>query len=127
VNSKLRPRLTESKKKAPSSILFESRDPFPNTRTGHVGLLSHSVLVMSSTTSSPPAATGSDDGSNDGGSGPTSSPLLFFVALGFGVVFTNLWYVRLCYLYTMIQLVNGEKGSLSASSIASDITSGTGS
>jgi hypothetical protein len=24
-------------------------------------------------------------------SGPTSSPLLFFVALGFGVVFTNLW------------------------------------
>jgi len=22
---------------------------------------------------------------------PTSSPLLFFVALGFGVVFTNLW------------------------------------
>jgi hypothetical protein len=27
-----------------------------------------------------------------GGNGPTSSPLLFFVALGFGVVFTNLWY-----------------------------------
>ncbi|MCJ1284987.1 hypothetical protein MMC26_004324 [Xylographa opegraphella] len=25
-------------------------------------------------------------------SGPQSSPLLFFVALGFGVVFTNLWY-----------------------------------
>ncbi|OCK77422.1 hypothetical protein K432DRAFT_283966, partial [Lepidopterella palustris CBS 459.81] len=27
-------------------------------------------------------------------SGPTSSPLLFFVALGFGVVFTNLWHVN---------------------------------
>jgi hypothetical protein len=29
--------------------------------------------------------------SNNNNSGPTSSPLLFFVALGFGVVFTNLW------------------------------------
>lgn len=32
--------------------------------------------------------------------GNTQSPLLFFVALGFGVVFTNLWYA-LC-LYTHI-------------------------
>ncbi|KAL3448870.1 hypothetical protein BJX65DRAFT_273469 [Aspergillus insuetus] len=57
---------------------------------------------MSSTTSSSPAATGSDEGSNDGGSGPTSSPLLFFVALGFGVVFTNLWIivgVKYCFRY----------------------------
>lgn len=30
--------------------------------------------------------------SNNSANGPTSSPLLFFVALGFGVVFTNLWY-----------------------------------
>jgi hypothetical protein len=30
---------------------------------------------------------------NSGNSGSgTQSPLLFFVALGFGVVFTNLWY-----------------------------------
>ena len=34
-----------------------------------------------------------DDGTSNG---PTSSPLLFFVALGFGVVFTNLWYVVRC-------------------------------
>ncbi|KAL2814730.1 hypothetical protein BJX63DRAFT_188671 [Aspergillus granulosus] len=57
---------------------------------------------MSSTTGSPPAATGSDNGSNDEGSGPTSSPLLFFVALGFGVVFTNLWIivgVKYCFRY----------------------------
>ncbi|KAJ0420993.1 hypothetical protein BJY00DRAFT_113060 [Aspergillus carlsbadensis] len=57
---------------------------------------------MSSTTSSSPVATGSDDGSNEGGSGPTSSPLLFFVALGFGVVFTNLWIivgVKYCFRY----------------------------
>ncbi|CCU81516.1 RING finger domain protein [Blumeria hordei DH14] len=34
--------------------------------------------------------------------GPTSSPLLFFVALGFGVVFTNLWIivgVKYCFRY----------------------------
>ncbi|KAL3455545.1 hypothetical protein BJX64DRAFT_66333 [Aspergillus heterothallicus] len=57
---------------------------------------------MSSTTGSPPSATGSENGSNDEGSGPTSSPLLFFVALGFGVVFTNLWIivgVKYCFRY----------------------------
>jgi hypothetical protein len=32
-----------------------------------------------------------NSGSNNNSNGPTSSPLLFFVALGFGVVFTNLW------------------------------------
>lgn len=38
------------------------------------------------------ATTKSSDG---GGSNPASnSPLLFFVALGFGVVFANLWYVQ---------------------------------
>lgn len=40
--------------------------------------------------SSTPTASGS---SNQQDSNPTSRPLLFFVALGFGVVFTNLWYV----------------------------------
>ncbi|KAL2826035.1 hypothetical protein BJY01DRAFT_229957, partial [Aspergillus pseudoustus] len=70
---------------------------------------------MSSTTGTPPAATGSDNGSNDEGSGPTSSPLLFFVALGFGVVFTNLWIivgVKYCFRYNQRnrQLRNEETG-----------------
>ncbi|ORX99891.1 hypothetical protein BCR34DRAFT_628115 [Clohesyomyces aquaticus] len=56
--------------------------------------------MSSPTTSSipPPAATSQ----GSGGSGPTSSPLLFFVALGFGVVFTNLWIivgVKYCFRY----------------------------
>lgn len=46
---------------------------------------------MSSPTSTPEAQRPNDN--NGGNNGPTSSPLLFFVALGFGVVFTNLWYV----------------------------------
>merc|ERR1712144_807 len=40
--------------------------------------------------------------SNSNPGGPTSSPLLFFVALGFGVVFTNLWIivgVKYCFRY----------------------------
>ena len=40
---------------------------------------------ISATTSAIPAS---------GGSTTSQSPLLFFVALGFGVVFTNLWYVN---------------------------------
>ncbi|KAL6239431.1 hypothetical protein BDW75DRAFT_198982 [Aspergillus navahoensis] len=69
---------------------------------------------MSSTTSSSPAPT--DNGSGDnGGSSPTSSPLLFFVALGFGVVFTNLWIivgVKYCFRYNQRnrQLHSGETG-----------------
>ncbi|KAH8204981.1 hypothetical protein TruAng_000864 [Truncatella angustata] len=56
-----------------------------------------------STTSTAPEATSStnNSGGNSGGSG-TSSPLLFFVALGFGVVFTNLWIivgVKYCFRY----------------------------
>jgi hypothetical protein len=48
---------------------------------------------MSETTSSAlPTGTNQNQGGDRGGNGPTSSPLLFFVALGFGVVFTNLWY-----------------------------------
>ncbi|KAL4752696.1 hypothetical protein BDW72DRAFT_61814 [Aspergillus terricola var. indicus] len=69
---------------------------------------------MSSTTSSSPAPT--DNGSGDnGGSSPTSSPLLFFVALGFGVVFTNLWIivgVKYCFRYNQRnrQIRGGETG-----------------
>ncbi|OJI97719.1 hypothetical protein ASPVEDRAFT_49676 [Aspergillus versicolor CBS 583.65] len=57
---------------------------------------------MSSTASSAPGASNSDNNSNDDNSSPTSSPLLFFVALGFGVVFTNLWIivgVKYCFRY----------------------------
>ncbi|KAL8708315.1 MAG: hypothetical protein Q9220_006790 [cf. Caloplaca sp. 1 TL-2023] len=61
---------------------------------------------MSAPTSSmtSPSPTPSNGGGSGGGgnAGPTSSPLLFFVALGFGVVFTNLWIivgVKYCFRY----------------------------
>ncbi|OAP63959.1 hypothetical protein AYL99_03186 [Fonsecaea erecta] len=65
----------------------------------------------SSITSSPTASPTGSPG-NNGGSGP-SSPLLFFVALGFGVVFTNLWIivgVKYCFRYNQRnrQRMNGE-------------------
>jgi len=58
----------------------------------------------SSTTSTSPSATGSPGGPPPANppSGNNSSPLLFFVALGFGVVFTNLWNivgVKYCFRY----------------------------
>ncbi|KAL8650585.1 MAG: hypothetical protein Q9210_003733 [Variospora velana] len=56
----------------------------------------------SSQTTSPPTPTNTGNGGGGGNSGPTSSPLLFFVALGFGVVFTNLWIivgVKYCFRY----------------------------
>ncbi|KAL9035876.1 MAG: hypothetical protein Q9180_004616 [Flavoplaca navasiana] len=55
---------------------------------------------MSAPTSTPAPRENNDGGG--GNSGPTSSPLLFFVALGFGVVFTNLWIivgVKYCFRY----------------------------
>jgi hypothetical protein len=54
------------------------------------------TLVATTPTNPSPSPTGfqptgtGNTGSNPGGSSG-SSPLLFFVALGFGVVFTNLW------------------------------------
>lgn len=63
---------------------------------------------MSSTTTATPSPTngqgngGGGGGGGGGNGGPTSSPLLFFVALGFGVVFTNLWIivgVKYCFRY----------------------------
>ncbi|RAL01492.1 E3 ubiquitin-protein ligase RNF103 [Aspergillus ibericus CBS 121593] len=54
------------------------------------------------TTGSPSTATSTDHNGSDSNSSPTSSPLLFFVALGFGVVFTNLWIivgVKYCFRY----------------------------
>ncbi|KAH0539109.1 hypothetical protein FGG08_004347 [Glutinoglossum americanum] len=66
---------------------------------------------MSTTGTIQPASTGS----GAPGSGPTSSPLLFFVALGFGVVFTNLWIivgVKYCFRYNQRNraIRNGEEG-----------------
>jgi len=52
------------------------------------------------TSTAPPSAHTTDNGGSN--NGPTSSPLLFFVALGFGVVFTNLWIivgVKYCFRY----------------------------
>ncbi|KIW21326.1 hypothetical protein PV08_01906 [Exophiala spinifera] len=69
---------------------------------------------MATTTTSPISSpTASPTGSpGSGGNGP-SSPLLFFVALGFGVVFTNLWIivgVKYCFRYNQRnrQRMNGE-------------------
>ncbi|KIV95459.1 hypothetical protein PV10_03113 [Exophiala mesophila] len=66
------------------------------------------ATTTASVTSAAPTATSA----SSGGSGP-SSPLLFFVALGFGVVFTNLWIivgVKYCFRYNQRnrQRMNGE-------------------
>ncbi|KAB8199423.1 hypothetical protein BDV34DRAFT_40806 [Aspergillus parasiticus] len=71
---------------------------------------------MASTATGPqPTATSTDHNGDDSSSSPTSSPLLFFVALGFGVVFTNLWIivgVKYCFRYNQRnrQLRNEETG-----------------
>ncbi|KAF2847806.1 hypothetical protein T440DRAFT_182699 [Plenodomus tracheiphilus IPT5] len=57
---------------------------------------------MSTASSPSPTATPPQGNQGNNSSGPTSSPLLFFVALGFGVVFTNLWIivgVKYCFRY----------------------------
>ncbi|KUI58703.1 hypothetical protein VP1G_05968 [Cytospora mali] len=59
-----------------------------------------SSLALSPTHAAVPTTTSSTTGSGGGNQG--SSPLLFFVALGFGVVFTNLWIivgVKYCFRY----------------------------
>ncbi|OOQ86396.1 RING finger domain protein [Penicillium brasilianum] len=70
-------------------------------------------MPPSTTTAASSAATTTASG--DTGSNATSSPLLFFVALGFGVVFTNLWIivgVKYCFRYNQRnrQLRNEETG-----------------
>ncbi|KAK2592381.1 hypothetical protein QQS21_009932 [Conoideocrella luteorostrata] len=58
--------------------------------------------TISPTESAQPSQTGGNKGGDTGNSGGSSSPLLFFVALGFGVVFTNLWIivgVKYCFRY----------------------------
>lgn len=75
--------------------------------------------VASSATSSTDAAS-TAAGSNGSNNTTTQSPLLFFVALGFGVVFTNLWYALMEIAFYLP--FNTGVGSSSASSIASDTT-----
>jgi hypothetical protein len=58
----------------------QSTSPFPDATS-----------IPSPTSATASAATTMSTQTNSPGTGPTSSPLLFFVALGFGVVFTNLW------------------------------------
>lgn len=58
------------------------------------------------TNTAPPLETAADTNNSGSSNGPTSSPLLFFVALGFGVVFTNLWIivgVKYCFRYNARQ------------------------
>ncbi|KJX99045.1 hypothetical protein TI39_contig377g00015 [Zymoseptoria brevis] len=57
---------------------------------------------MSSTTSAAPAATTTGSTEKHDSKSNSNNPLLFFVALGFGVVFTNLWIivgVKYCFRY----------------------------
>ncbi|PWW74482.1 hypothetical protein C7212DRAFT_346141 [Tuber magnatum] len=61
---------------------------------------------MSSSLPTVPTPSPTPTGNGGGNNGPTSSPLLFFVALGFGVVFTNLWIivgVKYCFRYNARQ------------------------
>ncbi|CAL3972477.1 unnamed protein product [Diplocarpon coronariae] len=78
------------------------------------GETSTAAAPVSQTASATPAPSYSNMPNNP--SGPTSSPLLFFVALGFGVVFTNLWIivgVKYCFRYNARNraLRNGEDPS----------------
>ncbi|PQE03325.1 hypothetical protein CJF30_00005544 [Rutstroemia sp. NJR-2017a BBW] len=59
-------------------------------------------VMSSSTLPSASLAAATSATSSGSSNSPTSSPLLFFVALGFGVVFTNLWIivgVKYCFRY----------------------------
>ncbi|KAK2625596.1 hypothetical protein QTJ16_004908 [Diplocarpon rosae] len=81
-----------------------------NPQSGEIS----TTAPASQTVSATPAPTQSNMPNNP--SGPTSSPLLFFVALGFGVVFTNLWIivgVKYCFRYNARNraLRNGEDSS----------------
>ncbi|KXG51142.1 Zinc finger, RING-type [Penicillium griseofulvum] len=61
--------------------------------------MSSTPTSVSSSAANTPASSG---GEGSGSNNATSSPLLFFVALGFGVVFTNLWIivgVKYCFRY----------------------------
>jgi len=81
------------------------------------GTQTPSAVAQTTTTGSAPSPTMSGNPNNGG----TSSPLLFFVALGFGVVFTNLWYDTITITISTIcrSKANTYLGSLLVSSTAS--------
>ncbi|KAI0881193.1 uncharacterized protein GGS22DRAFT_71796 [Annulohypoxylon maeteangense] len=85
-------------RQATSTVLSSSNSATPSPTSGT------SISSTTSPTASPdPSPTNnSNNDQNNGGQSSTSSPLLFFVALGFGVVFTNLWIivgVKYCFRY----------------------------
>lgn len=76
-----------------SAISSATSSPDP-TLASSSDVLSTTSPVSGPTSSPADAGNGNNNGNGNGngnGSGQGSSPLLFFVALGFGVVFTNLW------------------------------------
>ncbi|KAI1464204.1 uncharacterized protein F4812DRAFT_462954 [Daldinia caldariorum] len=82
-----------------------STSPTPSADSTFSTFTSTPTTLTPSAASPPPTAEPSAGGSNNGdnnGGQSTNSPLLFFVALGFGVVFTNLWIivgVKYCFRY----------------------------
>jgi len=64
--------------------------------------MSSTLATAAASFTNGPDPTNSPPPSGGGNTGPQNSPLLFFVALGFGVVFTNLWIivgVKYCFRY----------------------------
>ncbi|KAI1137187.1 hypothetical protein F5Y05DRAFT_414347 [Hypoxylon sp. FL0543] len=84
-------------RQASATVLSSTNTATPSPTSG----------TPSSSLASPPATPepssgNTNNGDQNSGGGSTSSPLLFFVALGFGVVFTNLWIivgVKYCFRY----------------------------
>lgn len=58
--------------------------------------------MSATTTAATSVATNAGNSEDNHNTSPSSSPLLFFVALGFGVVFTNLWYVKLLFVLLLL-------------------------
>ncbi|KAL2755069.1 hypothetical protein ACRALDRAFT_2042874 [Sodiomyces alcalophilus JCM 7366] len=74
----------------------------PTSTTQSASSITSTASPAASTTSNGGDGANGDDGGGGGGGGGSNSPLLFFVALGFGVVFTNLWIivgVKYCFRY----------------------------
>ncbi|KAI1106197.1 hypothetical protein F4804DRAFT_61435 [Jackrogersella minutella] len=84
-------------RQASSTILSSSNTATPSPTSGT------SLSSTTSPTATPDPSAGNNNNNDQGNGGnSTSSPLLFFVALGFGVVFTNLWIivgVKYCFRY----------------------------
>jgi hypothetical protein len=72
---------------------------------------SASVAIPANATAQTGGTSATATQANGGPGSSSSSPLLFFVALGFGVVFTNLWFVSrsLCFISNQIRIIVGVK------------------